>query len=210
MESARYYCSEEAPTGRLIQRTTFTNAYMTPTTDVVVKTHLKTLRIASFAAWTLTVALLYISSSLPRFDSSPDAVLRTHTLKQHLAYPLLRWDAFHFVHIAQRGYVYEHEWAFLHGIAAAMRYPAKLFNVLGLAETTTGVASLSDLLLGGALLSSLCGSTITLYHLTLHHFKSPAVAYLTALLSLLPSSPATLRFSVYNEPFFTYLSYQGS
>ncbi|KAG1865859.1 glycosyltransferase family 76 protein [Suillus subalutaceus] len=29
---------------------------------------------------------------------------------------LLRWDAFHFAHIAREGYVYEHEWAFFNGL----------------------------------------------------------------------------------------------
>ncbi|KAI0093305.1 GPI mannosyltransferase 2 [Irpex rosettiformis] len=182
---------------------------MTSSNGYVVKRHLKTLRIASFAAWLLTLILLYVSSLLPLFDSSPDVVLQRTTLRERLAYPLLRWDAFHFVHIAQEGYVYEHEWAFLHGIAAAMKYPARLLRILGLTETTTGSFSTSDLLLSGALLSCLCGSTTTLYRLTLHHFGSPSVAYLAALLSLLPSSPVTLRFSVYNEPFFTYLSYKG-
>ncbi|KAI0093296.1 GPI mannosyltransferase 2 [Irpex rosettiformis] len=182
---------------------------MASSNGYVVKRHLKTLRIASFAAWLLTLILLYISSLLPLFDSSPDIVLPRTTLRERLAYPLLRWDVFHFVHIAQEGYVYEHEWAFLHGIAAAMKYPASLLRILGLTETATGSLSTSDLLLSGALLSCLCGSTTTLYRLTLHLFGSPSVAYLAALLSLLPSSPATLRFSVYNEPFFTYLSYKG-
>ena len=182
---------------------------MTVIYDDVVRKHLKTLRIASFATWLLTITLLYASSSLPLFDSSPDTIIPRTTLKERLAYPLLRWDAFHFVHIAQKGYVYEYEWAFLHGIAAAMNYPAKLLRAIGLGDIINGSISTSDLLLSGAVLSSLCGSTTTLYRLTLHHFGSPSLAYLTALLSLLPSSPATLRFSVYNEPFFTYLSYKG-
>ena len=49
----------------------------------------------------------------------------------------------------------------------------------------------------------------TLYNLTLHHFGSPAFALLTSLLSLLCSSPATLRHAPCTEPFFTYLSYKG-
>lgn len=182
---------------------------MTPAEDEVVVKHLRALRVASVGAWLLTIALLYLSSLLPLFDSSPKAVLLENTLRNRLVYPILRWDAFHFLHIAQEGYVYEYEWAFLPGIAAVMTYPAKLMRLLGLAESYGGSLSMSDLLGSGALLSSLCGSAATLYRLTLLHFESPSIAYLAALLSLLPSSPATFRLSVYNEPFFTYLSYRG-
>jgi GPI mannosyltransferase 2 len=184
--------------------------WMSSSRDEVVLKHLQNVRIASFVAWLLTIALLYLSASLPLFDSSPNVTLVEKTTRNRLVHPLLRWDAFHFVHIARHGYVYEHQWAFLSGIAAIMSYPARLLRILQLAESSTGLFSFSDLLASGALLSTVCGSSTTLYHLTLHHFGSPSIAYLTALLSLLPSSPATIYFSVYNEPFFTYLSYRGT
>lgn len=60
-----------------------------------------------------------------------------------------------------------------------------------------------------ALAAIACDTTCTLYQLTLHHLGSPTLAYLTALLSLMPSNPATLYFVPYTEPFFTYLSYKG-
>ena len=76
---------------------------------------------------------------------------------------------------------------------------------------THGPVIWDDLLQGGALAAFLCdvGSTTTLYNLTLHHLGSPNLALITSVLSLLPSSPATLRFAAYSEPFFTYLSYKG-
>ena len=62
---------------------------------------------------------------------------------------------------------------------------------------------------GGALAVLTVDSATTLYLLTLHHFKSCNIALIVSVLSLIPSSPAVLRFASYSEPFFTYLSYQG-
>jgi len=67
-----------------------------------------------------------------------------------------------------------------------------------------------NLLQGGILASLSCDSSLTLYHLTLHHLGSPSLALMASLLSLAPSSPVTLRFASYAEPFFTYLSYKGN
>ncbi|KAF7322199.1 GPI mannosyltransferase 2 [Mycena kentingensis (nom. inval.)] len=102
---------------------------------------------------------------------------------------LLRWDAVHFLHVGRVGYVYEHEWAWFPGVPF-------LLSVHKLAPT---------------LLSSLLAwdMTATMYALSLHHLKSPALGRLATLLSLLPSSPATLFIAPYTEPFFTYLSYKG-
>lgn len=174
----------------------------------VVTGHIKTLRVAAIAAWSLAVLLLYVSSLLPLFDSSPRVVFPERTLRNFLVSPLLRWDAFHFVHIALHGYVYEYEWAFLPGIVTVMQWTSTLSQQLGM-SASPDTLSTGDVLSSAALLSCLCSSTTTLYHLTLLHFGSPSLAYLTALLSLLPSSPATLWFSAYTEPFFTYLSYKG-
>ncbi|KAJ7594703.1 glycosyltransferase family 76 protein [Mycena floridula] len=140
----------------------------------------------------LTIGLGYLSSLLPLFDASPK-LLRLSPWTQ----PLLRWDAFHFLDIAQDGYVYEHQYAFFPGVPLVMRY-------LAIGDSP------SAMLLAGALTAALiCDSTTTFYQLSLHHLGSPSLAYLATVLSLLPSSPATLRFASYAEPFFTYLSYKG-
>ena len=154
----------------------------------------------------LTLILTYVASSLPLFDSSPLVLLSPdESLLAKAAFPLLRWDTFHFAHIAQEGYVYEYVWAFFPGAPFVMRtFGDSLRRALGDSKL-----SLAHLLAGGGLASLLCGTTTTLYDLTVHQFGSPAVAYLTCVLSLLPSSPATLRFSASTEPFFTYFSYRG-
>ncbi|KAA1471717.1 mannosyltransferase [Dentipellis sp. KUC8613] len=119
---------------------------------------------------------------------------------------LLRWDAFHFAPVARTGYVYEYQWAFLPGVPVVSNLLAYAFKtVSGSAESISWV----DVLRAGGLAALFCDSTHTLYHLTLQIIGSPSIAYLTALLSLLPSSPATLRYAGYSEPFFTYLSYKG-
>ncbi|ESK92938.1 glycosyltransferase family 76 protein [Moniliophthora roreri MCA 2997] len=139
--------------------------------------------------------LALTTSSLPLFDASPKLFEYSWLSK-----PFLRWDTFHFAGIAQQGYAYEHQWAFFPGVPLVMRYANKVLYFL------TGH---SDLMLSGALVAMICDTTRTMYSLSLHHLRSPKLAYLATLLSLFPSNPATLRLTAYTEPFFTYFSYKG-
>jgi GPI mannosyltransferase 2 len=136
----------------------------------------------------LCLGLLSLSAYyLPLFDASPKVAV------SHLFGPLARWDVFHFQGIATGGYTYEHQWAFLPGTPILLRMLNNEFAWIAL------------------LLFIACKSTKALHDLTRHHFpRSPSFAKLVASLSLLSSSPATLYFAPYAEPFFTYLSYQGS
>ena len=165
----------------------------------LVQRHLSFLRILSLASRILTVTALYSFAKLPLFDSSPNITSNGSLL--------LRWDAFHFTHIAQEGYVYDYEWAFFPGTPVVMRLAGVIIHFLKNAEL--GPLSRDDFLQGGALAALMVDSTTTLYLLTLHHFKSCNIALMVSVLSLIPSSPAVLRFASYSEPFFTYLSYQG-
>lgn len=143
----------------------------------------------------LVILLTILASHLPLFDSSPRVLIPESTW----ASSFLRWDAFFFAGIAKNGYVYEHEWAFFPGTPLIMRYAGKLFS----ANPWTAA------LQGGAAVALFCDTTSVLYDLSLHHLHSEKLAFVATLLSLLPSSPATLRFAPYTEPFFTYLSYRG-
>ncbi|GJE96715.1 glycosyltransferase family 76 protein [Phanerochaete sordida] len=168
--------------------------------------HLRALRLLSLSSLALTIFLTFAASELPLFDSSPHLLLpKQQSLLRRIAQPLLRWDTLYFAHIAQEGYVYEQEWAFFPGAPFVMRTAGELLRRLQADDSLT----VAHLLAGGGLASLLCGTTTTLYDLTMHYFGSPSIAYLTCVLSLLPSSPATLRFSASTEPFFTYLSYRG-
>lgn len=147
--------------------------------------------------------ILWASSSLPAFDSSASLILSDAWSKS-----LLRWDLFHFLHIAERGYVFEHEYAFFPGIPIPMHIGSRLVSLFGLKESTS-----SSLLAGGAIMGLVANiiAAITLYKLTLQYYpQSPTFAYLTVLFSLLSSSPATLNHAPYAEPFFTCLSYLGA
>lgn len=130
-----------------------------------------------------------LTNLFPLFDASPKVDPNSSFL--------LRWDSFHFQHIAQEGYVYEYEWAFFPGAPLVTRWVGMLP-----AYWRSPVLALGLLILA-------CRTTRTLYLLSLHHLGNPTLAFLTALLSLMPSSPPTLRMSLYAEPFFTYFSYNG-
>ena len=146
--------------------------------------------------------IVLLTSYLPSFDASASVVL-----EEAWSRPLFRWDVFHYAHIAKDGYVYEHKYAFLLGTPVIMRYGGKLLRVLGIFS----MGNLTAELVAGMLASAVVGvqSVHALYDLTMHHFASPNMALLVSLLSLLSSSPATLRLASYAEPSFTYLSYKG-
>ena len=153
-----------------------------------------------------------ISHFFHSFDSSAALVIKKSWLTS-----LLRWVVFHFVHVARDGYVFEHEYAFFPGTPLVGYFSSR---VVGLIENTFGLTTglggkenvIVSALVGGSLASmaaSIAAVSI-LYDLTLNHFKSPSFAYLTCLLSLLSSSPATLRLALYSEPFFAFFSYLGN
>ncbi|KAF9467247.1 GPI mannosyltransferase 2 [Collybia nuda] len=143
------------------------------------------------------VLLVVCARRVPLFDAAPRLVLASPWSQ-----PLLRWDSFHFLHIARYGYSYENQWAFFPGVPFLIRTASALLSVFH-------AHAHPDLLLSAAFLAAACDGTYTLYQLSLHHLRNPHLALLAALLSLIPSSPATLHFTPYTEPFFTFLSYKG-
>ena len=169
----------------------------------VSSAHLRTLALLSLLSRFLIAVLVVLSTyCLTLFDSSPRLVLSSTTTPWISS--LLRWDAFHFAHVAAQGHAYEHAWAFFPALPFIMRVSGQLLTRAGLSSPDVAAP-----LLGGAVLAALFDSTRVLYRLSLHHLRSPSTAFLAAALSLLSSSPATLRFAPYSEPFFTYCSYRG-
>jgi phosphatidylinositol glycan class V len=167
--------------------------------------HLRSLTILSLLSRFLIATLIISSTSLlTLFDSSPRLALSDAVPPWSSS--LLRWDAFHFAHVAQDGHSYEHEWAFFPALPFVMHVSGSLLSSIGFGSSSP---DRSTMLLGGTILAALFDSTRVLYHLSLHHLRSPSAAFLATALSLLSSSPATLRFASYNEPFFTYFSYRG-
>ncbi|KAI5835756.1 glycosyltransferase family 76 protein [Schizophyllum commune Tattone D] len=149
------------------------------------------LRTLSYASRALLISFALLASYLlPPFDASAKA----DSFTAPWADALVRWDVFHFAQIARGGYQYEHQWAFFPGLPWLLRATA---------------LSEREYLLGGVLLVLLCDTTLVMYDLSLLVLGNRDAALLSAMLSLLPSSPATLRLVPYAEPFFTYLSYRG-
>lgn len=175
----------------------------------VIQEHTRILRQLSLLSYALTALLAYLASYLPLFDSSPRTIINgaSRSWTSTFAYPLLRWDVFHYGHTAQYGYVYEHQWAFFPGPSLVMRGTSEFLHFLGVISQRS---TWETVLVGGAVIASLCDTSTTLYHLSLHHLRFPSLAFLATLLSLLPSSPATLRLVPYSEPYFTMLSYRGA
>jgi len=116
---------------------------------------------------------------------------------------------FHFGTIALNGYVHELQWAFLPGLPLVMRWGGATLRTLGL--THGNGDGWVEALHMGALGAFVCGilASRTLYWLSVYHLRSPRIALLAALLSCLPSSPATLLYAPYNEPYFAFFSYKG-
>ncbi|KAL1687520.1 glycosyltransferase family 76 protein [Schizophyllum commune] len=149
------------------------------------------LRTLSYASRALLISFALLASYLlPPFDASAKA----DSFTASWADALVRWDVFHFAQIARGGYQYEHQSAFFPGLPWLLRATA---------------LSEREYLLGGALLVLFCDTTLVMYDISLLFLGNRDAALLSAMLSLLPSSPATLRLVPYAEPFFTYLSYRG-
>ncbi|KAH0579127.1 hypothetical protein H2248_003280 [Termitomyces sp. 'cryptogamus'] len=110
----------------------------------------------------------------PLFDASPRLQLPSS--------PYVRWDALHFLAIAEAGYKYENPSSSISSVSSPYIWPIVLLAVAA-------------------------DSARILHRLTCLHFPaSTAIARLVVLLSLFPSSPATLYLAPYAEPFFIYLS----
>src|SRR5438128_583267 len=130
---------------------------MTVTINSEQHRHLSLLTRFSIISRLIVAIIAYTASRLAQFDSSAKLVTDSNW-----AQTLLRWDAFHFLHIAQEGHMYEHEWAFFLGVPASMRLGS-------LISTDTRY-----LLATGALAAAACESSRVLYHLSLFHLQSPS------------------------------------
>lgn len=147
-------------------------------------------------------SVLLGTTQLRPFDASHQLYLplpNDATIFRKWASTALRWDAFHFSAIAANGYLTEQSWAFFPGTPLIMRIASSLTSDQLLA---IGMVSL---------FANACSlwSTYDLYNLTLLHTRSLEAAFLTAALSILPSSPVTSSHASCAEPFFAFFSYRG-
>lgn len=97
------------------------------------------------------VLFALIPHLLPLFDSSP-SIDRSQWRPGHI----LRWDAFHYLSIAQKGYEWEQQAAFMPGWPGAIRLGGRVVASLGrLAGGATGEVKLLDLAGAGLTLASI-------------------------------------------------------
>jgi phosphatidylinositol glycan class V len=127
------------------------------------KHHARLVVSLSLTARILTSLLVYLGAvaSIP-FDSSHFALepINATSLSPTWASSVLRWDAFHFTHIAQNGYVYEYQYAFMPGTPATMRLAAFIVRTLVRWER---LPSQCELLVCGFIVSILLDPAWSLY-----------------------------------------------
>lgn len=163
------------------------------------KRDLRALSLASALFSAICLCLSLGVSKLPLFDTSP-----TIAFSEQVYQASLRWDVLHFENIASHGRVFEHEWAFLPGA------PFLIWLGKRISLAFTQSEDWASLLLLPILLVAVLDATRIIYQLTLHIMKSHRVAWLVGLLSIISSSPATLRLAPYAEALFVCLSYRGT
>ena len=126
--------------------------------------HRLLIRLASLSARTTTGLLVFLVASFSSFDASPTLFSpSSQNPLQRWATSLLRWDAFHFVHVAQHGYAYEHAFAFFPGTPGVMRLMAEVGSVLHLTKWGDEGPSALVLLGGGAIGALICDASLDLY-----------------------------------------------
>ena len=74
-----------------------------------------------FVCWKSLLFTLAQCSPWPGYDTS---TVILHPLHNGWAMPFIRWDAIYFTQIAQRGYLFEQEWAFSWGLTRLMHIGA--------------------------------------------------------------------------------------
>ncbi|RKO84382.1 GPI mannosyltransferase 2 [Blyttiomyces helicus] len=173
------------------------------------------LKIATFALLSrLTTALLAITSSLhgSEYDSSTTALLLSSaktpwdaTLEPFLT-PFVRWDAIYMLGIAERGYIYEQEFAFFPGLPLAMRVGADAAGYF----VNGAVGRRTMLVISGLFFTNLSfvWAAVALYRLTLLLLADKHLATSTAILFCV--CPAGVFMScLYTESPFAFLTFAG-
>lgn len=75
-----------------------------------------------YAAWKALLALVVLGCPAPGYDTSITVLTGTHAAPAISKF--IRWDSIYFLQAAQRGYVYEQEWAFSYTYSSLVRWLA--------------------------------------------------------------------------------------
>ncbi|KAF9294360.1 hypothetical protein BGZ88_004003 [Linnemannia elongata] len=144
------------------------------------------------------------------YDSALELILPIETAGQQLFKSVfgvfLRWDAFYFVHIAEKGYVFEQAHAFFPLVPALTRLVVSTV----LAPFSFALDYKQQLVLAGVIVAnaSFIAATVQLYRLTKELFGREQFAFLTAMLYVLTPSGIFMS-AIYTESTFSALSFTG-
>ncbi|KAF9352138.1 hypothetical protein BGX26_009994 [Mortierella sp. AD094] len=163
--------------------------------------------VSRLAIWALAVAS---HTLIQDYDSALGLVLPIETPSQQLFKSVfgvfLRWDSFYFVHIAEKGYVFEQEHAFFPLVPVLMR----LISNTILAPLGAFLTYRQLLVLAGVLVAnvSFIAASVQLYGLTNTLFEREKFAFLSAMLYVLTPSGIFMS-AIYTESTFAALSFTG-
>ncbi|KAG0379397.1 hypothetical protein BGX24_000562 [Mortierella sp. AD032] len=144
------------------------------------------------------------------YDSALELTLPIDTTGQQLFKSIfgvfLRWDAFYFVHIAEKGYVFEQAHAFFPLVPALTRLVANTV----LAPLSFMMDYKQQLVLAGVIVAnaSFVAATVQLYILSKELFGREKFAFLSAMLYALTPSGIFMS-AIYTESTFSLLSFTG-
>lgn len=158
-----------------------------------------------FVAWKVFLLAIAAGSQVgPTYDTSSSLLAPDGAPGPGLVTRLTSWDAIYFVRSAQRGHLFEQEWAFSSALPNCISLIIRALQALG-------IASLADAEpLIGVVFSNICHllSVLVLYQLGSHIWRDTRWALVAALLHVL--SPAGLFLSApYAESPFSLLSFSG-
>ncbi|QSS49377.1 hypothetical protein I7I53_09705 [Histoplasma capsulatum var. duboisii H88] len=180
-----------------------------------------------FVFWKLLLLLAVVASPGPGYDTSttllPSTASASATDSSLLGVgtvigggsgwsssllKLVRWDAIYFVSIAQRGYIFEQEWAFGYGYTKLLSFLSSVF--WGVPDSNPDTLHVA---LTGIGLSHTCHylSVLSLYGLSRTVFgdgSSRALPLLAAALHVISPAGAFLS-APYGEPVFSFLNFTG-
>ena len=84
----------------------------------------RVLLLSTFLLWK-ALLLTIVSSSPGSYDSSTELLFKDDPGAPLIVRKLVKWDAIYFIRLAERGYVYEQEWAFGWGFTRTLALTGK-------------------------------------------------------------------------------------
>ncbi|KAF9902563.1 hypothetical protein EC991_004774 [Linnemannia zychae] len=182
----------------------------TPTTPSPIN-RIGTVAYYAFISRLVIWAIAVVSHALIQdYDSALELILPIDTLSQQLFKSIfgvfLRWDAFYFLHIAEKGYVFEQAHAFFPLVPALTRLVANTV----LAPLSFALDYKQQLVLAGVVVAnaSFVAATVQLYRLSKELFRDEHFAFLSAILYTLTPSGIFMS-AIYTESTFALLSFTG-